>query len=138
MDTDAHAILLMKKLIHRLFRKERLKFQRFIVEEVTPIFTTEPQPEEAVVENISIDGICIKYSGEKELSDTEFELDIKASEGFHLGNITIERKSDSRIRPGPEDKHPYRRLRGRFIRVSKVQRLKLQNFLDSYERKFSA
>ncbi|CAB5083537.1 hypothetical protein D3OALGA1CA_2764 [Olavius algarvensis associated proteobacterium Delta 3] len=128
----------MKKLISRLFGKERRKFQRFIVEEVTPTFTKAVQPEEAVVENISIGGICIKYSGESEITDNTFDLDITASDGFHLGNITVERKSDSITRSGPEDKRPYRRVRGRFIGVSKVQRLKLQRFLESYERKFAA
>jgi len=128
----------MKKLISKLFRKERRKFQRFIVEEVTPVFHTETQPEEANVENIGIDGICIKYSGEEAITEKEFELDIRASDGFHLGSITVERKSDAKIRPAPEDHLPYRRVRGRFIKVSNVQRLKLQNFLDSYQRKFAA
>jgi len=138
VDLDAIAILNMKKLISKLLGKERRKFKRFFVEELTPIFAKDPKPEEAVVENISIDGICIKYSGEIELTDDVFSLDIKANDGFYWGNITVERKSDSKIRPDPEDQHAYRRVRGRFFELSKVQRLKLQSFLDSYERKFSA
>jgi len=112
----------MKKLLSKLFRKDRRKFQRFIVEAVTPIFKQESQPEEAIVENISIDGICIKYSGEKEITDNEFDLDIRASDGFYLGNMTVERKSDAKIPSNTENRRSYRRVRGRFIRVSNVQK----------------
>jgi len=61
-------------------------------------------------------------------SGKRIEIDIKATDGFRLGSIHVDVISDKAVRNDEKGK-TFRRLRGRFIDISKVQQLKLQNFL---------
>jgi hypothetical protein len=64
-----------------------------------------------------------------------FYLDIRTGNGFHLGKVGVEtvaekKEGDKKFRGGN-----YRRIRGSFVGMSKVQRLKLKVFLENFEHK---
>jgi hypothetical protein len=124
----------MKSLFGKLFKKNRRKFERFILKEVSPVFV-DPKisGEGARINDLSLGGLSIDYSeGEKRLGKV-FEVDILASDGFRLNPVSVENVSDSRVRA----EAGRRRVRGRFRELSQVQKIKLQTFLEGYEKKFS-
>jgi PilZ domain len=125
----------MRSLIIKLLGRERRKFKRYIVSEATPIFLNQDPPQEAIIRDLSLGGISITCSDCKGSVGEMFYLDIRAGNGFHLGKIGVEtvaekKEGDKKFRDGN-----YRRIRGSFVGMSKVQRLKLKVFLENFEHK---
>ena len=75
----------------KLFKKkDRRKFNRFIVTEVTPVFFEPYVPVSANVIDISMGGLCFQYmTKENQNGDLEFfDIDIFISEdGYYLPSI---------------------------------------------------
>lgn len=124
----------MKSLFGKLFKKDRREFERFILKEVSPVFM-DPKisGEDARINDLSLGGLSIDYREGKNRLGKVFKVDIRASDGFRLNPASVETVSDSRVR-GEDGK---RRVRGRFLDLSPVQKIKLQRFLEGYEKKFS-
>lgn len=123
----------MKRMITKLMGIERRKFKRYIVSEAEPIFLIQNPPSEAVIRDLSSGGISITYSEGEVSIGKYFDLDILADNGFHLGKVRVEKFADKKEKE--YNGGNYRRIRGAFVDISKVQRLKLKVFLENFEGK---
>ena len=123
--------------LFKLFKKkDRRRFNRFIVTEVTPVFFEPYVPVIANVIDISLGGLKIRYSEGNKKPEEVFDLDLQASDGFRLGSARVQKISDNAAKRRDKDNQNARILRGRFLKLSDVQRLRLEAFLESYQEKF--
>jgi len=127
---------MLKGFFSKFRGAERRKFERYIVNELNPVFFAPDAPSEAQVINISLGGLCLHYSGDRGAMGKSFEMDLTAGDGFQLGRVTVKTLSDRQIKRFSERTEKVRRLGGRFVDMSNLQRLRLEAFLNSYQNKF--
>jgi hypothetical protein len=120
-----------KSLFGRLLGRNRRQFQRFVGREITPIFIGKDTPQQGLLIDISIGGVCLEYKpGQKPLSRI-FAMDFQATDGFRLGQVLLEKVSDKAVNKG--DAESTHRLRAKFLNLSQVKANKLSKFLEIYQ-----
>ena len=128
----------MKKLIgffSKFFGKDRRRFKRFASREIKPIFIGKGVPTEVRLVDISMGGIAVNYNEGAEKIKNIFAVDLKASDGFQLGKVLLQKLGDKKVKKG--NGSYARRIRGQFLNLSQSKANKLQHFLDMYQKKLA-
>jgi hypothetical protein len=125
----------MKKLIARILKLEHRKHRRFKVYDAALVLFDPTIGEGEEIIDLSMGGVSFSYIDDgKRLSDV-FELDIHATDDFHLGKVKVKTVSETVMCELVHQSKVIRRIGGKFESLSPVQEYDLKKFLDAYTNK---
>jgi hypothetical protein len=127
----------MKNFINKLFKLDKRKAQRFIVDDHDLVFYDPGAPPESEIVDLSMGGISFVYVDTGKRLSNVFDLDIKIGDIFHLGKVRVKTVSDIELGEFTGKSQTYRRLSGQFLNLDPIQEYELRRILRKYGKNLS-